>query len=300
MHEKRGGAVEFKTHPIKRDIVIDGFNSIYFFEFGKDFSHPPERHNFWELVYVDSGKVNALVQDKGRTLSQGEVIFHHPMEKHAHVSNQKDPNTMLVVSFSTKSEAMSFFKGKIFTADKTAKTLLSLFISEAKRALGQIPSDYRNRDPLDFSNAEPGSFQLLECYLTEFLLTLKRRATGDSSAVRKNTDSREQKEDALIKLIEAFMVENLYTPLTLSDICTKFYIGKSQLCKLFSEHFGDGPIEHYKRLKIAEAKKLLLLEEHSVTRIADLLGFSSIHNFSRSFKNAVGISPTEYKRKLSY
>ncbi len=123
--------MSFETQPIKREIIIDGFNNIYYFEFGKDFSHPPERHDFWELVYVDSGKVNAITNGNARTLSQGELIFHRPSELHAHASNRKDPNCMLVVSFSTSSEAMEFFHKKVFTADKTVKTLLSLFISEA-------------------------------------------------------------------------------------------------------------------------------------------------------------------------
>ena len=250
--------MDFQTHPIKREIIIDGFNSIYYFEFGKDFSHPPEKHDFWELVYVDSGKVNALISGKARTLSQGDVIFHCPMEMHAHVSNKKDPNCMLVVSFTTSSEAMNFFRDKIFTADKTAKTLLSLFTSEAKRALGEIPNDYHNRNPLDFSNAEEGSFQLLECYLTEFLLTLKRRASDDAAAIRKSENSRELTESSIVKLVVSYLSENLYTALTLSDICAKFYIGKSQLCKLFAEHLGDGPMEHYHKLKTAEAKRLLL------------------------------------------
>ena len=292
--------MEFQMHPIKREIVIDGFNSIYYFEFGKDFSHPPERHDFWELVYVDSGKVNALVSGQARTLSQGEMIFHRPNEMHAHVSNKKDPNCMLVVSFTTSSEAMDFFCDKIFTADKTAKTLLALFTAEARRALGQVPNDYHNRDPLDFSNAEEGSFQLLECYLTEFLLTLRRRAADDAATIRKSENSRALTESSIVKLVVSYLSENLYTTLTLSDICAKFYIGKSQLCKLFSEHLGDGPIEHYQKLKIAEAKRLLLSGEHSVTKVADMLGYSSIHNFSRAFKASVGISPTEYKRKITY
>ena len=49
-----------------------------------------------------------------------------------------------------------------------------LFMNESKRALGALPSDYKNRNPLDFSRAEYGSFQLLECYLTELLLVLRR------------------------------------------------------------------------------------------------------------------------------
>ncbi len=291
--------MEFQTHRIKREIVIDGFNSIYYFEFGKDFSHPPERHDFWELVYVDSGKVNALSAGKAHTLSQGDVIFHRPTEMHAHVSNGKDPNCMLVVSFTTDSEAMHFFHGKIFTTDKTEKMLLSLFTAEAKRALGKIPDDYKNRDPLDFSGAEDGSFQLLECYLTEFLLTLRRRAAGSADAVKISETSRKLTDSATVRLIASYLSENLYTPLTLSDVCAKFYIGKSQLCKLFHEYTGTGPMEYYHRLKIAEAKQLLLSGGYSVTRVADVLGYSSIHNFSRAFKTSVGISPTEYMRKIA-
>jgi hypothetical protein len=150
---------------------------------------------------------------------------------------------------------MEFFDQKIFTLDKTAKTLLTLFVKEAREALGSIPSDYGDRDPLDFSDAPFGSLQLLSCYLTEFLLTLKRRASDDAAAIRKSENSRELTESSIVKLVVAYLSENLYTALTLSDICAKFYIGKSQLCKLFAEHLGDGPMEHYHKLKTAEAKR---------------------------------------------
>ena len=199
----------------------------------------------------------------------------------------------------TRSKA-EFFHKKVFTADKTAKTLLTLFIGEARRALGKIPSDYTNRSPLDFSRAEPGSFQLLECYLTEFLLTLRRSAEKNAGTIKKSENSRELAESSIIELIKSYLEENLYTPLTLSDVCAKFFMGKSQLCKLFSEHVGTSPIGYYNGLKTKEAKRLLLSKEYSVTRVSDMLGFSSIHNFSRAFKAAVGSSPTEYVKKLNH
>ena len=94
----------FDTQGIKCEISIDGFNSIYYFEFGKEFTHAPEKHDFWEMVYVDSGEINAITNGLGCTLRQGQVIFHEPMEVHAHVSNNRVANTMLVISFTTKSE----------------------------------------------------------------------------------------------------------------------------------------------------------------------------------------------------
>ena len=289
--------MSFDTKPIKKEIEIEGFNSIYYFEFGKDFSHPPERHNFWELVYVDSGEINAVTDGIGRTLTQGQVIFHRPMELHAHISNKIVPNSMLVVSFTCDSPAMDFFDKKIFTLDKTPKTLLSLFINEAKNALGSLPNEYADKDPLDFSGSPFGSLQLLECYLTEFLLTLKRSDVDTVSKAVRSVDSRTLAHSSIVGLMTSYLDERIYDNVTLSDLCSSFYMGKTQVCALFSEHVGMGPMEYFGSMKISRAKKLLL-EGDSVSKISDLLGYSSIHIFSRAFKQAVGVSPTEYKKKI--
>jgi len=291
--------MEFSLHPIKREIELEGFNSIYYFEFGKDFSHPPEKHDFWEMVYVDSGEINAVTDGLGRKLSQGQVIFHRPMEVHAHISNLVDPNNMLVVSFTTHSPTMEYFDKKIFTLGKTEKTLLSLFIKETRNALGSIPDEYNNKNPLDFSVSPTASFQLLECYLTELLLILLRGGDGAEVEIKGAKNSRALAQSSITELIVSYLEENVYSPVTLGDLCTRFYIGKTQLCKLFEEHIGKSPIEYFSSLKLAEAKKLLRQSELSVSRISDMLCYSSIHNFSRAFKKSVGISPSEYRNKIN-
>lgn len=291
--------MDFEIRKIKREIEIEGFNNIYYFEFGKDFTHPPEKHDFWEMVYIDSGEVNAITNGLGTKLCQGEALFHRPTEVHAHISNNIVPNNMLVVSFTTHSPAMEFFDKKQFTLDKTAKTLLTLFMNEAKLALGEISGEYSNKNPLDFSGAPFGSVQLLECYFTEFLIVLKRMEDRAASTVKRSENARELAESSIIELIISHLGENLYENLTLSDICTKFFMGKSYLCKLFSEYVGEGPIEHYTKLKMAEAKRLLLGGEYSVSKISDMLGYSSIHNFSRAFKKSAGVSPTDYKKRIA-
>lgn len=289
--------MEFEIHPIHREIEIQGFHSIYYFEFGKDFSHPPEKHDFWEMVYVDSGEINAVTDGLGQTLSQGQVIFHRPLEVHAHISNRIVSNNMLVVSFSSASEGMEFFDRKVFTLGKTARTLLSLFIREAGTALGEIPNDYTDRNPLDFSSAPLGSLQLLECYLTEFLLVLMRGEDA-GSRLKRSEDARELAQASIAELIADYLAENVYTSLTLTDLCRRFFMGKSQLSKLFGEQMGMSPIEYFHKLKIAEAKKRLDEDGASVTAVSDALGYSGIHIFSRAFKREVGISPSEYRKKL--
>ena len=70
----------FDTQYVKSEISIKGFNSIYYFELGKDFTHPPEKHNFWEMVYVDKGSIIAITNDVGCKLEQGQVIFTNQMK----------------------------------------------------------------------------------------------------------------------------------------------------------------------------------------------------------------------------
>lgn len=286
------------SQPITKKFEILRFNSICYFEFGENFNHTPEKHDFWEMVYVDSGNIVAITDGNSSTLSQGQIIFHEPGEIHAHISDSQSPNNMLVISFSCESREMSFFRKKIFTADKTTKTLLSLFASEVKSALGNIPDEYGKEENLDFGDAEFGSYELLLCYYKEMLINLIRKNSGKDNKVKANEKSRILAQNSLSSLVCEFMKENVYAALSLDDVCSHFMLAKSQLSHIFKSAVGKSPMEYYNGLKIAEAKKLLRGGMHSVSQISDMLGFSCIHSFSRSFKNTVGTSPTEYKKRI--
>ena len=288
----------FKTQPATLNYEIKGFNSIYYFEFGKDFTHAPEKHNFWEMVYVDSGSVMAITDGNSCNLEQGQIIFHEPNEIHAHISDSKVPNNMLVISFTCQSKDMKFFSNKIFTADKTTKTLLSLFINGTKNALGTIPGDYNNKSDLDFSSSKFGSTQLMACYFTELLINLVRANIDFDNKISSSEQSRAIAQNSMCELIESFMKDNIYADLRLSDICSHFILGKSQLSHIFKTNNGKSVMAHYNDLKIAEAKRLLRSGKYSVGEISDLLKFSCIHNFSRAFKKSVGVSPTDYKKRI--
>lgn len=57
-------------------------------------------------------------------------------------------------------------------------------------------------------------------------------------------------------------------------------------------------MEYYNELKINEAKKLLREGSYSVSRIAEMLGYTTIHNFSGALKKAAGLSPTAYIKSI--
>ena len=285
----------FPLTRVKNDIEIDGFHAIYYFEFDKNYYHLPESHNFWEMVYVDKGEIITLTDGKSSTLSEGQAIFHKPGELHAHTSNGEVANNMLVISFSCQSECMEFFENKTFTLDKTSRTLLSLFLTESENALGEISSDFYDKTPLDFSDCKFGSAQLLKYHFTEFLIKLLR---GGASMSFNTANTRQTTQDTLAEMIVSYMKNNVYTPITLNDICDNFFLRKSQLSIIFKVYTGKSPMRYYSDLKIDEAKKLLREDVLSVSEISEKLNYSGIHNFSRAFKEATGFSPLGYKKSI--
>ena len=67
---------------------------------------------------------------------------------------------------------------------------------------------------------------------------------------------------------------------------------------LFKSVTGLGVMEYYRLLKIERAKRMLREGEGNITQVADRLGYASVHYFSRYFKQATGMTPTEYTLSL--
>ena len=80
---------EYKFTPLLRLIKINSVITAFNAERQKGFYFSGEMHNFWELVYVVSGRVMATSEEKVFSLSEGQLIFHKPMEFH-----QKSPSKL--------------------------------------------------------------------------------------------------------------------------------------------------------------------------------------------------------------
>lgn len=71
-------------------------------------------------------------------------------------------------------------------------------------------------------------------------------------------------------------------------------MGLSQLQRIFRSQCGCGIIEYFSQLKIQRAKELIRENTLNFTQIADYLGYTSIHYFSRQFKKITGMTPSDY------
>ncbi|MCI1857428.1 MAG: AraC family transcriptional regulator [Sporolactobacillus sp.] len=282
---------------VSKELEIESLITIYYFEFSKDYVFNGEKHDFWELVYVDGGKLEVSADQKCYMLKEGDVIFHKPNEFHKLWANGECAPNVLVVTFNCHSRAMAFFENKIISLKNDEKVLLANLLKEAKNAfkspLGKL---YERGSKLE--NPVFASEQLVATYLTLFLITIIRRKSKKINQKRTSFSTRLKLKRDITTDIIMFMKKRLNTSLTLDEICSTFFFSKSYLKEIFKRETGSTVIEYFNDLKMKEAKKLIRESTLNFTAISHRLGFDSVHYFSTSFKKHVGLSPSQYAHSI--
>lgn len=77
----------------------------------------------------------------------------------------------------------------------------------------------------------------------------------------------------------------------------KLCLTPKYLSQVIYKESGSYAGEHIKRFVIMEAKALIRSKRYTVSQICDILNFSSQSFFTKYFRNATGMSPTEYQNQ---
>ena len=80
----------------------------------------------------------------------------------------------------------------------------------------------------------------------------------------------------------------------LAELCN---MSEAYFRRIFLKNFGISPIKYINNLKIDRAKELITSGLYSISDAAVASGFHDDSYFSRKFKEATGMSPSEYREK---
>ncbi len=293
--------MSYKSVLLQDVLTIQEIYSIHYFEYMCDFSFPGESHDFWEFLCVDKGEVNVYAGEKFHKLKKGDIIFHKPNEFHDVNSNGLIAPNLVVMSFSCDSPVMSFFEEKVLQIIEPERLLLAQIIQEAKYVFEGRMDDPYQEELLRSEKPRFAGEQLIRLYLEQLLIQLIRRymARPDQPINPAIVKSIKQKADGeLFTQIQEYMELHICESLTIEQLCRSNSVGRSQLQKLFRTRSGYGAIEYFSRMKVDLAKQMIRENHYNFTQIADALGFSSIHYFSRQFKRITGMTPSEYASSI--
>ena len=95
-----------------------------------------------------------------------------------------------------------------------------------------------------------------------------------------------------------YMEEHINQNLRFEDFAKIVNVSPTRLKAIFKSKTGMGVVQYFRKLKISRAKRFIRENDYNFTQIALLLGYESIHTFSRQFKAVEGMSPREYAKSV--
>lgn len=101
----------------------------------------------------------------------------------------------------------------------------------------------------------------------------------------------------LIGEVKTYLLANFSNPdLSLHYLSEKFELSSRMLSKLFKEETGERFVDYLIRIRLDEAKRLLVDSSDSVQSIAERAGYLQVISFIRAFKKREGLTPGEYRK----
>ena len=271
--------------------------TIHYNEYGKNFNFGGESHDFWEMVYVDKGRVLVKRENEEMELQQGEVIFHKPNEFHAIRAADSEPN-FFVISFVCNSPSMSCFEKYTTKLDKWLRPYISAIIKEADKTFVISKNNPGIKKLIKRQNAVIGGEQLVKIHLEQLLILLIRniQKIGEIEFF----PDKASMENHLTAAVKKYLEENVEKNYKIKDISAHFGYSKSYLQRIFHEQTGASIASYGIELKIKLAKQLIREGNLNFTEISDKLSFDNPQYFSRVFKRIAGMTPTEFKLSLDF
>ncbi len=284
--------------PAKKESIlrVDRLYTVHYFEYVKDYVFGGEKHDFWEIAYIDRGTAGIVAENRGYTLKQGDAVFHKPHEYHNIWASGGFANSV-IISFSASGKAMDYFKNKILHFDDEDKRLLALIVREASAYFSEplniveLPCMTKRKD------APAGGEQMVRLYIEQLLIGLIRK--GNLAKPHPISEkSTEEGKEKIVEAIKTYLAENISEPITLDDVVSRVCFSKTFVKALFREKTGMGIIHYLTELRINTAKHLISENKYTFSEIAAMCGFSTIHYFSNCFKKETGMRPSEYSKSV--
>lgn len=142
---------------------------------------------------------------------------------------------------------------------------------------------------------KPVSKETLSEALQKVLISLQS-ASEEIDNICSCTTKLDQK--SICELMEKYLLEHYHTDISFSEMGEYFGFTQEYLGKIFKKHSGETLSKYLTRLRMNEAKRLLLGNpDLEIQKIGELVGYKDGFYFSRAFKSYTGIQPSEFRNQ---
>ena len=231
-----------------------------------------------ELTYVDQGELHSVLEGQDMLLKQGDITIYGPNQWHMHYADIGVAPRYVTITFDLAGVDLEPILNKKFVAPQQAVSLLQQMLREQERM-----DEYSN--------------DMIISQLSMVILTLLREAARPTTA-KLQTSNAVHGENEIIRQAQQYVSAHIREKLSVPLVARQVDVSPSYLTALFHKNLQISPGEYIRRIKLQESKQMIRENNLNFTEIAAALQYSTVHHFSRQFKEKFGITPTEYAKSV--
>jgi len=275
---ERVGTRGVDTLRVDHRLKVDSIYTFWYQEKEQGFLFPGESHPMAELTYVDQGSMHSVADGQDLVLKQGDLVVYGPDQWHMQYADIGVAPRFVTISFALSGSGLEALLNRKFTAPQNVVTLLQNMLREEERM-----DDYSNDIILSQLN---------------LLLLMLLRETAAPRGGKLQTSNSIHSENEIIRQAQQFISSHIREKLSVPLVARQVDVSPSYLTALFHKNLQISPGEYIRRIKLQESKQMIRENNLNFTEIAAELQYSTVHHFSRQFKEKFGITPTEYAKSV--
>ncbi|MEO9476570.1 MAG: AraC family transcriptional regulator [Cyclobacteriaceae bacterium] len=250
-------------------------------------------HPEFELIFISKSIGLRYVGDNVSNFSPGELVLIGPYLPHLWRSDQsyyKTPgansiNTM-VIKFTRNFIGEDTFDFPAFNKVNELLKMSNFGVLFDKRDSAELQEDIYGI--IDLSEAER-AIKLLDI--------LNRLARLDSKEILSTTDMRQVRTESVNRIdkVLKFISDNYVSDISLEDVADVACMTTNSFCRFFKKATNKSFITFLNEVRIKNAARLLVQEDLPISDVGFKVGFNSITNFNKQFKQIMNVSPNEHR-----
>jgi len=268
---------EINDFHISNKLRVSALYTFFYHEKERGFVFPGESHPMLELTYVDQGSLHSVAEGHELILEQGEMTVYGPNQWHMQYADIDIAPRYVTISFDVAGCDLTPLFGRKLQPNQSAITLLQQMLREQER-MDKYATD------------------MIITLLTQLLLNTMRNI--DVPSEKPKASNAVHSDNEIISRAQQYISNHIREKLSVPILARKVDVSPSYLTSLFHKYLQISPGEYIRRIKLQESKQMIRENSMNFTQIAEALQYSTVHHFSRQFKDKFGITPTEYARSV--
>lgn len=224
-----------------------------------------------EISFIISGKGTFSTNGRKHPVQKGDCYFSFKNEMHMIESGKNEPLRFYFCGFSPKSE-----RAVQITEEIKKKNCVCIECCGAQDCFSKMIDEIWTEGNFSVS--------MLDAQLLQLLISLSRGFKTDLRC-----ESRPSSSSPVYQIIR-YLETHIYEIDALGRLEKEFNYNYRHISQSFLDSMEVTLREYFIKIRMEKAKTLLKSGK-SVTETAELMGYSSVHPFSRAYKKYYGVSP---------